>query len=77
MDSNIYSIQSERGGLIRETKLPMQELVKECRGLCAREGRNCGILQYIFCNFGLKHVLRVLKFVTQICMWKWYRVVMF
>ena len=35
------------GGLIRETKLPMQELELKCRGGLMREReRNCGILRY-------------------------------
>ena len=40
------------GGLIRETKLPMQELeLKMQGGLCARGGgRNHGILRYIHTN---------------------------
>ena len=42
----LWTLQSGRGGgLLRETKLPMQELeLKVQRGLCTRGGRNCGIL---------------------------------
>ena len=32
MVSNIYILQSERGGLIRETKLPMQALELKVQG---------------------------------------------
>ena len=40
-------LQSGRGGLICETKLPMQELeLKMQGGLCARGGGNRGILRY-------------------------------
>ena len=37
------------GGLIRETKLPMQELELKMQGGLIHEGggHNCGILQYI------------------------------
>ena len=40
--------QGGGGGLICETKVPMQELelVKMEGGLCARGGRNRGILRY-------------------------------
>ena len=37
----IFIFYSQRGGLIRETKLPMQELELKLQG-----GRICGILQY-------------------------------
>ena len=37
---NVYILQSGRGGLIRETKLSMQELELKSAG-----GRNCGILR--------------------------------
>ena len=51
---NIYILQSERGGgggLIHETKLPMQELEPKLQGGLIREGgRICGILRYIQCN---------------------------
>ena len=44
---NIYILQSERGGLIHETKLPMQELEPKLQGGLIREGgRICGILRY-------------------------------
>ena len=40
-------LQSGRGGLIRETKLPMQELELKMQGGLMREGgRNRGILRY-------------------------------
>ena len=47
---NIYILQSERGGgLIHETKLPMQELEPKLQGGLIREGgRICGILRYMF-----------------------------
>ena len=39
------------GGLIRETKVPMQELeLKMEGGVYARGGRNCGILRYYAVN---------------------------
>ena len=41
---NIYILQSERGGgLVHETKLPMQELEPKLQG-----GRICGILRYMY-----------------------------
>ena len=41
-------LQSGRGGLIRETKLPMQELELKMEGGLMREGgRNRGILRYM------------------------------
>ena len=46
---NIYILQSERGGggLIHETKLPMQELEPKLQGGLIREGgRICGILRH-------------------------------
>ena len=47
MDSNIYILQ-QGGGLIRETKLPMQKLqLKLQGGLCARGGCICGIVRYL------------------------------
>ena len=49
---NIYILQSERGGLIHETKLPMQELEPKLQGGLIREGgRICGILWYINLQF--------------------------
>ena len=40
---------NQEGVLIRETKLPMQELeLKMQGGLCARGGRNHGILRYMY-----------------------------
>ena len=47
---NIYILQSEReGGLIHETKLPMQELEPKLQGggLIREGGRICGILRYM------------------------------
>ncbi len=45
---NIYILQSERGGLIHETKLPMQELEPKLQGGLIREGgRICWILRYV------------------------------
>ena len=50
---NIYILQSERGGgLIHETKLPMQELEPKLQGGLIREGgRICGILRGGGINF--------------------------
>ena len=46
MDSNILA--EKGGGLIRETKIPMQEPeLKVQGGLICEVGRNCGILRYI------------------------------
>jgi hypothetical protein len=49
MVCNIYILQSE-GGLICETKLPMQELELKMQGggLMREGGRNCGILRYMY-----------------------------
>ena len=45
---SIYSQRREQG-LIREIKLPVQELELKCsRGLCMRRGCICGILQYMY-----------------------------
>jgi hypothetical protein len=50
---NIYILQSEMGGgLIRETKLPMQELEPKMQGrLICEGGRTCGILRYLKCQY--------------------------
>ena len=45
----VSTISQRRGGeliIIRETKLPMQELELKVQGAYARGGRNCGIFQY-------------------------------